>query len=121
MQEEENVKRLFQNWVRSIIFLAKMIHLIQEAKVTHSDFMPLIIRNDLRSGVTQTIRGYNKITTLANTVGHALDGQNQIPSQIFLKCNSRSKCRSFANQTINLSVHDGQRLGISPRVKPLTL
>jgi len=72
MQEEENVKRLFQNWVRSIIFLAKVIHLIQETKIIHSDLMPLIIRNDLRSGVTQTIRGYNKIATLANTVGHAL-------------------------------------------------
>jgi len=42
--------------------------------------MPLIIRNDVRSGVTQTIRGYNKIATLANTVGHALKKQSQITS-----------------------------------------
>jgi hypothetical protein len=31
VQEEENIKCLLQDWVRSVIFLAKVIHLVQEA------------------------------------------------------------------------------------------
>lgn len=39
MQEEENVKCLLQDGVRLIIFLAKVIHLIQKPKIVDSDFM----------------------------------------------------------------------------------
>lgn len=39
MQEEENVKCLLQDGVRPIIFLAKVIHLIQKTKIVDSDFM----------------------------------------------------------------------------------